>query len=251
MEPLSAPRARDGTPAELRRRLWRTGAIVVGVSTFASAFFVHLSLTQFGAIVYSHAIIVALVIPLVVASLAFSWIASLTLKLDASRRELDRLAHEDALTGLANRRAALARLDAWAAESGTGDLALAIADIDFFKHVNDTLGHDGGDAGLIHVAGMLRRLSPDTWLVARLGGEEFLLAAPDVAEADFAAHLEALRHAIADTPLITACGPQTLTASFGIAAGREGERVGAIITRADNALYAAKQGGRNRIVRAA
>ncbi|MFM7349002.1 MAG: diguanylate cyclase domain-containing protein, partial [Erythrobacter sp.] len=70
-------------------------------------------------------------------------------------------------------------------------------------------------------------------------------------EAAFTESIEALRRAIAATPLITAAGPQSLTASFGIAARREGEGTGAIITRADNALYAAKQAGRNCTERAA
>jgi len=234
----------------LRRRLARTGGIVVAGSVLASALFTHLSFTLAGEVDYAGAMTFAVLIPLVVASLAFAWIAALTLRLDASRRELERLAHQDALTGLANRRAALARLEGWAA-AGTADLVLALADIDFFKRVNDRLGHDGGDASLVHFAAMLRRLAPAEWLVARFGGEEFLLAARGLNEGDFTATIEELRRAIAATPLITPGGPQSLTASFGIAARREGEAVGPLITRADNALYAAKQAGRNRTERAA
>lgn len=235
--------------ATLPRRLWRTGAIVVGGSVFASLCFAHISFSLFGTIDYAGTMFFAGLIPLIVASLAFSWIASLTLKLEASRTELERLALQDPLTDLANRRAAMAQLAAWTA--APAPVALAIADIDFFKRVNDRLGHDGGDASLVHFAAMLRRLLPDGWLIARIGGEEFLIAAPTSDFAHFAARIEALRSAVAETPLITPAGPYRLTASFGLAERRSDEAADRIITRADLALYAAKQGGRNRIEKAA
>ncbi len=235
--------------AAVRARLRRTGLMVVGGSVFASAAFAHLSFTLFGTIDYAGTMIAAVLIPLVVASLAFGWIAALTLRLEASRAELERLAHQDPLTGIANRRAALARLERWTAEPAP--VALALADLDHFKRVNDRLGHDGGDASLVHFAAMLRKLVPPEWLIARIGGEEFLLAARGLDPADFGARIEAVRTAIAITPLITPSGPWHLTASFGIAASRSGESAGRLITRADTALYAAKQGGRNRTERAA
>ncbi|OBV11647.1 GGDEF domain-containing protein [Erythrobacter dokdonensis] len=237
------------TPGALRRHLWRTDLLVVGASVIASAMFAHLSFTMFGTIDYAGTMVAAVAIPLVVASLAFAWIAALTLRLDASRRELERMAHQDPLTGLANRRAALARLEQWA---GTPDrIALAIADIDFFKRVNDRLGHDAGDASLVHFAAMLRKLLPAEWLVARIGGEEFLIAARDADFPAFAARIEAVRVAVAQTPLIVSAGPWQMTASFGLAERLAGEPADRMITRADTALYAAKQAGRNRIERAA
>jgi diguanylate cyclase (GGDEF)-like protein len=223
--------------------------MVVGGSVFASTCFAHLSFTLFGTVDYAGTMFFAALIPLVVASLAFGWIASLTLSLDASRRELERLALQDPLTGLSNRRAAMAQLAAWS-ESG-GEIALAIADIDYFKRVNDRLGHDGGDASLVHFAAMLRRMLPAGWLVARVGGEEFLIAAPTPDFPTFAARIEALRVAVADTPLITPAGPYCLTASFGLAKRTDAEAADRLITRADLALYAAKQGGRNRVEKAA
>lgn len=238
-------------PDSLRRRLWRTGVLVVGGSVFASACFAHLSFTQFGTIDYAGTMIAATVIPLVVASLAYGWIASLTLQLDTSRRELERQALQDPLTSLANRRAAMIRLAEWAARPPVTGIALAIADIDFFKRVNDRLGHDGGDASLVHFAAMLRRMLPEGWLVARIGGEEFLIAAPTADFPTFAARIEALRVAVAETPLITPAGPYRLTASFGLAERASAEAIDRLITRADTALYAAKLAGRNRIERAA
>lgn len=244
-----------GAPDGLHRRLQRTGLIVVGGSVFASACFAHLSFTLFGDVDYAGTMLCAVLIPLVVASLAYLWIASLTLRLDTSRRDLERLALQDPLTSLANRRAAMARLAEWAARPHPATLAIAIADIDFFKRVNDRLGHDGGDASLVHFAAMLRKLLPADWLAARIGGEEFLIAAPDADFPAFAARIEALRVAVAETALITPAGPFSLTASFGIAersvGGHSAEAVDRLITRADTALYAAKQAGRNRIEKAA
>lgn len=249
MEPLAALRAAPGAPPSLLRQLWRTGALVVGGSVFASACFAHLSFTLFGTIDYTGTMIAATLIPLVVASLAFGWIAALTLRLDASRRDLERLALVDPLTGLANRRAAMAQLAVWARDGAP--VTLAIADIDFFKNVNDRLGHDGGDASLVHFAAMLRRIVPPDWLVARIGGEEFLIAASHCHSAAFAHQIEALRAAIADTPLITPSGPYRLTASFGLAEQQEGQPCDRLITRADTAAYAAKHAGRNRVEKAA
>ncbi len=220
---------------------------MVGGSVFASIAFAHLSFVFFGTIDYAGTMVAATVIPLVVASLAFGWIAMLTTRLDASRRELEWLALTDPLTGLANRRAALSRLGDWR----DAPIALAIADIDFFKGVNDRLGHDGGDASLVHFAAMLTRLLPEGWLIARIGGEEFLIAAPTAEFPTFAERIEALRCAVAETPLITPAGPYSLTASFGLAARRSDEAPERCITRADQALYAAKQAGRNRTERAA
>jgi diguanylate cyclase (GGDEF)-like protein len=256
MEPLSAPATGPAAEAtsDLRRRLRRTGVIVVGGSILASASFAHISFSLFGQVQYSHTMVFATLIPLIVASLAFRWIAGLSLRLDASRRNLERLAHEDPLTRLANRRAAMARLVRWNRPNTAIPLppiALAIADLDDFKRVNDRLGHDGGDASLVHFAAMLRRMLPEGWLIARIGGEEFLIAARTDDFPTFAARIEALRVAVAETPLITPAGPWKLTSSFGLAEQAAGETPDRLITRADRALYAAKQAGRNRIERAA
>jgi len=239
----------SGTEGSLRRKLRRTGAVVVGGSVLASVTLTHGSFVLFGDVPYLGAMAFAVLIPLVVASLAFAWIAALSLRLERSRAALDRLAHQDALTGLANRRAALQGLADWTREPG--HIVLAIADLDHFKRVNDGLGHEGGDASLVHLAGVLRKLVPPGWLVARIGGEEFLLAARHIDSEDFAARIEAIRTAVAITPLITPAGPWHLTASFGIAARRGDEEHGRLMARADMALYAAKQAGRNRIERAA
>ncbi|NCP14190.1 MAG: GGDEF domain-containing protein [Sphingomonadales bacterium] len=234
----------------IRARLIRNGVLVVGGSIIASTGFTHLAFALSGNAQYGLTMVFAVLIPLVVASCAYGWIASLTLALETSRAQLEHLAHSDALTGLANRRAALLELERWTAQAA-GPVALAIADIDQFKSINDRLGHEGGDASLVHFAAMLRRLAPEDWLVARIGGEEFLIAAREAVLPGFAGMIDAMRQTIAETPLIVPAGPYSMTASFGVAARAVGEPVGSLIARADTALYAAKQSGRNRTAQAA
>jgi diguanylate cyclase (GGDEF)-like protein len=256
VRPVSAEQAKLENVARrqqgLQRRVIRNGIAVVGGSIIASLLLTHLSFTFFGDADYTGTMIAAFLIPLLVAGTAYGWIALLTMRLDQSNAALDHLAHCDPLTGIANRRRAMTTLDSWTTgEQRTGQCCLAIADIDLFKRINDRFGHDVGDAGIVHVAHMLGSLAPAPWLVARIGGEEFLIAAPDACPDDFANRIEELRAAIADTPLITNAGPHELTVSFGMAQWEPGEPITRLMSRADKALYRAKQAGRNRVEMAA
>jgi diguanylate cyclase (GGDEF)-like protein len=154
----------------------------------------------------------------------------------------------DPLTGLLNRRG----LDRWITRARTGPVAVIIADIDHFKRVNDTAGHETGDRVLVAVADRLAGEVRAVDALARLGGEEFciLMSAPVAAALDAA---ERMRRAIAARPAETARGPIAVTASFGVAAvtGRPDARtVSAAIAAADAALYDAKRGGRDRVAAA-
>lgn len=254
--PLSAEQAKlehvARRPQGLQRRVIRNGIAVVGGSIVASLLLTHFTFMFFGDADYTGTMIAAFLIPLFVAGIAYGWIALLTIRLDQSNAALDHLAHCDPLTGIANRRRAMATLDRWTTgQQRSGQCCLAVADIDFFKGINDRFGHDVGDAGIVHVAHMLGSLAPAPWLVARIGGEEFLLAAPDACPDEFAARIEELRAAIADTPLITNAGPHGLTVSFGVARWEPGEPITRPMSRADKALYRAKQQGRNRVELAA
>ncbi|MEO9461275.1 MAG: GGDEF domain-containing protein [Marinomonas sp.] len=236
----------------VKARLWRNGLLVVAFSVAASIGMTHLAFSTAGEAQYGETMVIAALIPLLVAPLAFGWIANLTLQLERSRAEMDRLAHTDPLTGLANRRAAMQSLRSWSNHDAQDVdlLSIAIADIDFFKRINDTYGHDAGDAGIIHVASILTQLTPDDWLVSRIGGEEFLIAAPQGSTANFPDIIEQVRAALEASPLITQDGPHTITASFGIAAMRADEAMDPLMVRADRALYKAKETGRNRTVAA-
>jgi diguanylate cyclase (GGDEF)-like protein len=150
-------------------------------------------------------------------------------------------AQTDGLTGLANRRAFDERL---AAEAARGPVTLVMVDLDHFKRLNDTHGHQAGDEVLREVARILRQTAPAGALPARYGGEELVLILPGTDLADGVAAAERLRAAIAG-----AGGPVPVTASLGVAsAGRYGSTPGELLAAADAALYEAKRAGRNRVV---
>ncbi len=161
-------------------------------------------------------------------------------------QQLRRQAETDGLTQLLNRRTFETLGQAWLRER-THEVFMLMLDIDHFKRVNDTWGHPAGDAALVAVANALREnVRPDD-LVGRIGGEEFavLLHAPDLADASaLAARLQdALRELRVD---LGAGHVLRVTASFGLAGGRECDWK-TLVADADAALYAAKQGGRDRI----
>lgn len=162
------------------------------------------------------------------------------------RAEAERLAAEvlrDPLTGIANRRAFEQRL---ATLRGT-NYAVAIFDIDHFKAINDNHSHMLGDEVLKHLAAMLEAACTPSMLVARLGGEEFALV---FAEATTDAHAlcDAIRQAIEDFPWSELAPGLNVTVSGGLATASPGEATDAVLVRADNRLYAAKTGGRNRVI---
>jgi len=154
----------------------------------------------------------------------------------------------DLLTGLPNRRYILELLDeALAASKGAGSgLCAAIIDLDHFKGINDTYGHDGGDAVLRHFAAICReRLRPEDH-IGRIGGEEFLLLLTDVRLNDAGRILDGVR---ADFPAATLPDPATrqpVAFSAGLTEALPHDDRSSILYRADRALYAAKAEGRNR-----
>jgi diguanylate cyclase len=157
---------------------------------------------------------------------------------------LSELATTDELTGLPNRRALRDRLELLSAEAARDrQFSVAIADIDFFKKVNDTHGHAVGDAVLVAVASTLRTCVRRSDLVARLGGEEFCVVQTDIDPDAMRMLTERLRAAVA---AITA--PVPITASFGACHSSMTSDPTALLEAADRALYAAKREGRNRVV---
>lgn len=169
-----------------------------------------------------------------------------------AERRLEDLAATDPLTGLSNRRrlASLAQERIAQARQAGLPTAVVIADIDHFKRINDTHGHEAGDQVLVHVAELLARSSRARDLLARWGGEEFLLVMPTCGLADAQALAERMRSAVSERPARHGAHAIPTSLSLGVAQLRSGESLEAAIARADGALYASKHAGRNRVTAA-
>ncbi len=160
------------------------------------------------------------------------------------------MASKDALTSVYNRRGFLehARPLYDAAVQQQTPLALLMVDIDHFKALNDQHGHEAGDQALIAVARRLASVAREDDVVARWGGEEFLVLLPRTDAAAAGRLAERLRQALADAPIEIGDGKTVqLTASIGISCAASSESLDALVRQADAALYAAKDSGRNRI----
>jgi diguanylate cyclase len=187
---------------------------------------------------------------------------SLEKRLDESTAEVARLrdhleqvrrdATTDALTNLANRKAfddELARACAEAAEKDE-PLTLAVLDIDHFKRFNDTWGHQTGDQVIRYVSSVIGRMAPPPRFAARYGGEEFAMIFPGERAEDVLQTLEDIRDEVSSRILKRRSTHEdlgTITISAGFAQILPGEAVHSLIDRADQALYASKRGGRNRV----
>jgi diguanylate cyclase (GGDEF)-like protein len=193
--------------------------------------------------------VVQMLVAYVVTVVALSFFASLQRSLVAWRdtaREMHTLAHTDALTGLANRRAAHEVLGREVARAARYDreLAVLMLDIDRFKVLNDTYGHPVGDRVLVALAERLRAHVRASDLVARWGGEEFVVVAPETPMPFSLQLAEQLRAQIAKDPFLDG---HRIAVSVGVASFRAGDDVDALVARSDAALYRAKSGGRNRV----
>jgi diguanylate cyclase (GGDEF)-like protein len=164
----------------------------------------------------------------------------------AQGMRLESLLREDALTGLTNRRAVLTQLGGMVsgARRHGHPLTVAIVDLDHFKRVNDTHGHKTGDDVLVAAARAMRAHLRAEDQLGRLGGEEFLVLAPDTDAEAAGAMAEKLRAEVAAAPT-----PVAVTVSIGVATW-DGETPEDLLHRADEALFAAKQAGRDRVMAA-
>ncbi|EDV3051611.1 GGDEF domain-containing protein [Salmonella enterica subsp. enterica] len=163
---------------------------------------------------------------------------------------LDVMAHQDALTGTANRRSMESFLEDALCQAVP--FALIMLDVDYFKHYNDHYGHQAGDACLAKVAGVMKRsVRTPADLVARYGGEEFVVVLPSSSLNDAALVAERIQTNLRETALqhVTSAISETVTVSMGLTLSTADDSVASIIARADKALYRAKQQGRNRWVK--
>ena len=245
------------TPMQMHRRVWLFTFLVAAINTglydqlFLKFQFAELQSVRLNTIIYTFIFTVFLSAPWAYA------IGLLIRKLAKTNADLKEVADHDALTGLLNRRAfkdvveierrKMRRLNR---DSFTQDIArkgsLIIIDLDHFKLVNDTYGHDAGDKVLQHVAAILNETSPAGATIARLGGEEFVIA--DIYSDDAGQLAEHIRLKIFTSHLMYQNQKIALSASAGATLLSIDEPLQHALIRADEALYAAKREGRNRIV---
>ena len=168
-------------------------------------------------------------------------------ELRASRDALERVANTDALTGLANRYAATRALGERLGRVPE-PLTVMLLDLDEFKRINDSHGHQAGDAVLREVATRMRAVLPPGALLGRWGGEEFIAILEGAAGREPGAIAEALRAAVAAAPVPFESKAIPITVSIGVATAFSTDDMDALLAEADEALYRAKNSGRNRVV---
>lgn len=173
----------------------------------------------------------------------------MTASLSERSRTLEQAALTDGLTGMQNRRYFDDALREYLGEFGRIDrpVGLMILDLDHFKQVNDTYGHDAGDEVLRSVAKCLKSMTRYHDVVARLGGEEFAIVAPNMDIELLQRFAERMRKAIAGMAIEAGGIQLNVTSSFGIALWDREETAEEFYRRADKQLYEAKRQGRNRV----
>jgi diguanylate cyclase len=171
-------------------------------------------------------------------------------QLQNSNLRLEHLASTDVLTGLTSRQAMKTWLEAQIrrARIEQRPLALLSLDIDHFKHVNDTYGHEAGDAVLVTVAAAIQRDRRRGDGAGRWGGEEFVVLLPECPYEGALPIAEKLRATIAEQWVIVGERAISVTVSIGVAGFTPDDTVDDLLRRADQAMYAAKHGGRNRVM---
>lgn len=171
-------------------------------------------------------------------------------ELENKLSDMSRLAHEDLLTGLLNRRgfeAAMTRELARARRQGT-PLSLALLDIDDFKKINDLHGHASGDLALAHFSQVISGALRKTDTFARLGGEEFVMVLPDTPLANAADTLARIQKNLAEHPMKIDTHTFDLRFSAGLTQYGAHEDLGALLEAADTGVYRAKRAGKNCVV---
>jgi len=175
--------------------------------------------------------------------------ASQQADLEEQVQNLHEIATTDNLTNVSNRGELSRYLPQFVSQHVTAAMpgSLIICDIDHFKRINDTYGHPAGDEALVVFAQVLKQLARAGDMVARFGGEEFVLLCANCDIAAAASRAEDIRRAVEGTP-VSALRNQCLTASFGVTAIQPGDDQDTLLARADRALLVAKDSGRNRVV---
>ena len=176
-------------------------------------------------------------------------LAAIAIENRNARNELEHRAYSDYLTGLANRRYFIeqAELELSRCDRYEGKLSLIMLDIDFFKKINDTYGHNIGDLVLQKIADISRTILRDIDIIGRIGGEEFAILLPETTLEDSVKVAERLRIEISNAAVLIEKEKEVkFTSSFGVVSTSK-SNIDDLLVKADKALYKAKNGGRNRV----
>lgn len=235
----------------LRHHQWiavRTTALVTLAATIMSFMCIWVWMQVDPVMTIQRAYLAATIIPLLISPACSMVIQRAHVQVRELSDENEYLANHDELTGLSNRRAFFSRSAMLhAGMDASGEVfACAIADIDNFKRINDSLGHHVGDEVLRSLSGVLSALAPKDTVVARLGGEEFAMAGYFANESVARFWFEALVREVA----FQRPGGHDVTVSLGWCVAQPGETLSALLSRADRALYASKAAGKNRAEKA-
>ena len=242
---------------EIERRFWfeqiRATLMILVMAVSVSLLVTWFSSAHLDLAARQHMMVLSLLIPMIVTPLGLAYMVRQNVRYLNFHRQVQHHANCDDLTGLANRRSftvdAAAQLAAATAAQQT--VGLLVVDIDWFKHVNDNHGHEAGDETLCHIAQTLVHAAPHGALVARLGGEEFTVMCNIDNELGLSRIAESLRRATEATRLLYRGKAIHVTISLGLTLARPDDTLSSLLSRADNALYEAKNHGRNRFALAA
>ncbi|WP_035384153.1 GGDEF domain-containing protein [Ferriphaselus sp. R-1] len=173
-------------------------------------------------------------------------------ELEDELEHVSELVREDQLTGALNRRGLdeIMEREYKRADRNPAPISIALLDVDNFKRLNDTLGHQAGDQALIHLATVIKDALRPSDSVGRYGGEEFIIVLPDTALEEGIATISRLQRELTKRYFMHNNERQLITFSAGIALRGDGETADDTIARADKAMYLAKQTGKNRVVAA-
>ena len=225
---------------------YRTGDVIGAISiTIPMDSYIQATRSNKILIIAAAAVTICLLLSLIC---VLTW--RLVVKLDEVQKRLKKLASTDELTGLRNRRHIMKRLEEEFERAGRTQepLCLMMLDIDHFKRINDTYGHPFGDLVIKHVARRLQDATRRYDLIGRFGGEEFIVISPGTTAEEAMLLGERLRTMVSQEPIGDGEKEVAITVSAGFSLARSGDRNSeTLLKRADEALYRAKQGGRNRV----
>ena len=244
----NVPSVRDFTASTVM-----TSLIILVFAVCLAAATTWLTTKGYDAHIHHQAMRTAIILPMIIAPLCTGIVGYQSVSNHRRMLEVSRLARTDEMTGLANRRAFMHAANAQfeLTDFEYSGLSVLIIDLDHFKQVNDAHGHDAGDEVLIHASQQIANASPKDSFVARLGGEEFAVLMPYESVAQLHQHAEAIRQRVGSEPCHYQGKTIHVSASLGVGIANARDSVSSVLSRADNALYEAKDNGRNRFVVAA